>query len=294
MPAGAYRSTECQLLDLLGAAAGGGVVEVRRHTLAGVPRPPETAARIAAEVATLDDLRADPPDLLLVTGSEPSTARIEDEPYWDELAGLLVWARERVSSLLLSCLAAHAALAAFDGLERTTLAAKCTGVFPQTVDRDHPLTAGFGAEVVLPHSRLNTVAAAGLREAGYRVAAEGPDGEWSVATGPAHAGRATTVVVQGHPEYGPTSLLREYHRDVRRYVTGERDVVPPLPVDCVHPDDRDGIAGLDRRLRSGERDPGLLDVFDFDGAADRVPWPWHDDAVHLYANWLAGVPGGAD
>ena len=36
---------------------------------------------------------------------------------------------------------------------------------------------------------------------------------------------------QGHPEYEATTLLREYRRDVGRYLRGERDDYPGLPLD---------------------------------------------------------------
>ena len=128
--------------------------------------------------------------------------------------------------MLLSCLSAHAALAVFDGIERTTLEAKCTGVFPQRA-RSHPLAEGLGSDIVLPHSRLNTVAVDQVLAAGYEVALESDAVGWSVIT-KATAG-AEVVLVQGHPEYDPSSLLREYHRDARSYVLGERDDVPAPP-----------------------------------------------------------------
>ena len=51
---------------------------------------------------------------------------------------------------------------------------------------------------------------------------------WSVAT--KTVDRCRVVVMQGHPEYGRASLLREYQRDARRYVRHERDELPRLPI----------------------------------------------------------------
>ena len=69
-----------------------------------------------------------------------------------------------------------------------------------------------------------------LIEAGYRIV---------VGTGPSEAGWAVAarnhgdglfVLCQGHPEYGTLSLLREYRRDVRRYLFGRGAVpYPRLP-----------------------------------------------------------------
>jgi homoserine O-succinyltransferase len=292
MPDGAFEASEQQYLGLLEAASGGQTIAVTRHTMAGVPRGPAAAARIASEYLPLAQIREDRPDVLIVTGSNPVEANIADEPYWDELAGLLTWGRDHVPTMLLSCLAAHAALLVFDGLDREALATKCTGVFAQAAQAAHPLTRDLAHPLVLPHSRLNTVEEAVLGSAGYEVALRSEAVGWSVAT--KVVGRAQVVLVQGHPEYGPSTLLREYQRDVRRYAGRERDDPPCLPVDCVASQDRGALAELQRRVTGDERDPALVETFPFDQAGDRAPWPWRTMAVGLYENWLAGVPKRSD
>ena len=143
MPDGAFGATERQFVGLLDAASGSESVVLTRHTMAGVPRGERIRARIAADYRPIDDIIANPPDLLVVTGSNPVESRIEDEPYWSDLRALLRWGSENVPAMVLSCLSAHAALAVFDGLERTTLPIKCTGVFAQEADPTHPLAAGM-------------------------------------------------------------------------------------------------------------------------------------------------------
>jgi len=288
MPDSAFAATELQFTDLLAAGAGSDTVELRRYTMEGVPRGERTAPLIAEGYSPLDQLwRHPPPDLLIVTGSEPLAPLIEDEPYWDDLHDLLAWGRENVASMLLSCLAAHAALLVFDGLTRTRLPAKCTGVFRQDVEAGHRLVSCVGREVVLPHSRLNTVPLDEVRGAGYSVALSSEVTDWAVASKSVDG--AEVVVVQGHPEYGPPSLLREYHRDVRRYVTRERDGLPVLPLHCVSQADWGNLERLQTRLAEGERDPELLDSFPFSEAAGRAEWSWRDTAVKMYTNWMAGV-----
>lgn len=289
MPDAAFEATERQFLGLLEAGSGCDLVEVRRFTMDGVPRNEETAGRIAADYLPYDTIRATPLDLLVVTGSNPIEPRIQDEPYWGDLEDLLWWGRTNTRSMLLSCLSAHAALATFDALERTTLDAKCTGVFPQRA-RAHQLAEALAPRVVLPHSRLNAVETDRIEAAGYRVALECEAGGWSVATKDVGDGEGCRIVlVQGHPEYDPPSLLREYHRDARRYVFGERDAIPRLPLDCVAPDDWERLHGLHERIVGGERDPSLIETFPFDEVGARAQWPWRDTAVRLYANWMSGV-----
>ncbi len=291
MPDAAFGATERQFVGLLTAGSGCETVTVTRHTTPGVPRGERVRARIAAEYRPLEDIASDPPDLLVVTGSNPIESRIQDEAYWADLHGLLKWGSENVPAMVLSCLSAHAALAVFDGLERTTLRAKCTGVFAQEVNPTHPLTAGFSdfcGPVVLPHSRHNTVPVDAVVAAGYTVALPSEEGGWSVIT--RTVGASEVVLIQAHPEYDPTSLVREYARDVRRYAGYERDELPCLPRDCVAGADWNRLRRLHERVVGRGRDPVLVAAFPFDDVGVRAPWPWRGAALRLYANLLATVP----
>ncbi len=258
----------------------------------GVPRGERVAARIAAEYAPVETLLGDAPDLLIVTGSNPVEERIEDEPYWTDLSDLLTWGTEHVQSMLLSCLSAHAALTVFDGIERERLPAKCTGVFPQEVDPAHPLAAGLGSQIVLPHSRTSTASETHIRDAGYDVAVRSDAVGWAVAT--RQVGVADVVLVQGHPEYDPSSLLREYHRDVRRYAQHERDELPILPLHCVGPEDWAELQCLHETIIGGKRDPDIVAAYPFDEVGRRAPWSWHAVAQRLYANWVDGFSKRSD
>jgi homoserine O-succinyltransferase/O-acetyltransferase len=292
MPDGAFEATERQFIGLLETGAGDEEIEVRRHALAGVPRGERTAARIAEEYSPVAAIRQDPPDLLIVTGSNPLEVRIEDEPYWGDLVDLLSWGAEHVGSMLLSCLSAHAALTHFDGIERGRLLTKCTGVFSQEIDKSHPLTAGLDGEVILPHSRTSTVSQDLLEAAGYQIALQSEAVGWSVATRTVSGSHV--VLVQGHPEYEPSSLLREYRRDARRYALGERDEPPVLPLNCVAPQDWNELEELHHAITGDRRDPALVEAYPFDAVGDRATWPWRPVATRLYTNWLAGATKRSD
>jgi homoserine O-succinyltransferase len=201
---------------------------------------------------------------------------------------LLKWSSENVQAMVLSCLSAHAALAVFDGVERATLPAKCTGVFAQEADPTHPLVAGLYGSVVLPHSRLNAVPKEAVVRAGYSVALQSEEVGWSVVT--KTVGQSEVVLVQAHPEYDPSSLVREYARDVRRYAGHEHDEFPCLPRDCVAGPDWDRLRRLHKRMVGGQRDPALVAAFPFDEVSTRAPWPWRGAAQRLYANLLGTIP----
>ncbi len=287
MPDGAFDATERQFLGLLEAGSGSNTIEVRRFAMAGVPRGEQTARRIAEQYLPLADIYMKPPDVLIVTGSNPIEDHIEDEPYWADLVELLTWARKHTRSMLASCLSAHAALTVFDDLARTRLPTKCTGVFSKDVDVAHELAANIDSEIVLPHSRWNSVPRVALESAGYDVIVGSEDTGWGVAS--REEDGHLIVLVQGHPEYDPSSLLREYRRDAGRYVHRERDDLPYLPYHCVSTDDWPHLEQIHREIVDGARDPLLIDQYPFEDVGARAPWPWRSMATRFYTNWLSSV-----
>jgi hypothetical protein len=141
------RSTRpsCQFLGLLEGATreiGDLTVRFSRYSLPGLTRGAAVEQRVARDYWPIERTYASAgADGLIVTGTEPLT----DEPQGpnrtgNPLADLLNgWAEGSTASTLLSCLAAHAAALLFDGIERHTLAVKCSGVFVQAIRTDHPL-----------------------------------------------------------------------------------------------------------------------------------------------------------
>jgi homoserine O-succinyltransferase/O-acetyltransferase len=287
MPDGAFEATERQYVGLLEAASGTSEIELRRYTMSGVPRGEQTSARIAGEYLPLTGIYLEPPDLLIVTGSNPIESHIQDELYWADLVELLTWSKKNVMSTLLSCLSAHAALTVFDDIARIRLPTKCTGVFSQQVEAGNSLTNGIGAEILLPHSRWNSVPREALEAVGYDVLVHSDETGWGVASRQEH-GRQL-VLVQGHPEYDPSSLLREYRRDAGRYVHHEREDLPFLPYHCTSSDDWAHLEHIHNEIINGDRDPLLVETFPFDEVGARAPWPWRSAAQRFYANWLTSV-----
>lgn len=287
MPDTAFDTTEQQFLELLEQGSGSGLVEVRRYAIAGVPRGDQSASRIAEQYQRFDDIYLEPPDVLIVTGSNPIEVRIQDEPYWADLVELLSWAREHVGSMLLSCLSAHAALTIFDDIARVHLPTKCTGVFRQDVEVAHTLAEGIDSEILLPHSRWNSVPRELVEGAGYEVIVHSYETGWGVASRDENGHQI--VLVQGHPEYHPSSLLREYRRDAGRYVHHLRDDLPFLPYHCVSPEDWERLESIQREIIGRDRDPLLIDQYPFDEVGARAPWSWRSMATRFYANWLSSV-----
>ena len=189
MPDSAFVDTENQF-RLASAAPTGARVELELYTITEIPRSEQIASVIQSRYRGLDELWSNPPDALIVTGTEPTQVRMVYEPYWPYMARLLEWAAGAVPTVLLSCLASHASVLLFDGIERVPLPQKCSGVFRGVVtDRHSPLARGLADEVPVPHSRVNEIPEDVLVDAGYRVvvgaARRRPAGPWR------HASTAT-------------------------------------------------------------------------------------------------------
>jgi homoserine O-succinyltransferase len=302
MPDPAFEETERQFGDLLRAGPGREVV-LERYVLPGIPRGDTVQVAISERYRDVRYLFRRPPDGLIVTGTEPKCADLADEAYWPALQELLWWARSEVPSAVLSCLAAHAALQCFDGLVRRRLPVKCSGVFAQQLDASDPLVAGVGP-VALAHSRLNDVPVADLEANGYRVLSRSDEAGWTVAA--AELGQCLFVLFQGHPEYQRLTLLREYRRDVRRYLSGQ-GAYPTVPLGYLRPD---GAALLERFAQvatSGPASPALMERFPFEEAGRHIGCNWRRAAQALVGNWVeelgrragswggrAAMAGGAD
>ncbi|MGH2884099.1 MAG: homoserine O-acetyltransferase/O-succinyltransferase family protein [Solirubrobacteraceae bacterium] len=288
MPDSAFVDTENQFR---GAALGvdGAEIEFELYTIKELSRSEKVAALIQERYRGLDELWAHPPDALIVTGTEPTQVQMRFEPYWPYLARLLEWAADHVPTTLLSCLASHASILLFDGIDRVPRPAKCSGVFEGTVeDPLDPLTAGLPDLVRIPHSRLNEVPEEALVDAGYRiVVGTGSSGAgWSLAAREHRDG--LFVLCQGHPEYGTLSLLREYRRDVRRCLFGRGAVpYPRLPDGYFGQEAVDKLTEFERRAHALDADPReLWPTFPFEEVAATVENTWASASATLYANWL--------
>lgn len=287
MPDSALGATETQFVRLIEAASAEIPVRLLRFTLPTLTRGEIASRHIHDRYLPLDVLWETRPAAVIVTGCEPRSPDLSGEPYWGELSHLLEWARERATSTVVSCLAAHAALLLFDGARRRLLRTKCSGVYGQSVARDHPLTTGLPDRMVMPHSRLNEVPTQSLEARGYRTVVGSDEAGWSVAT-KEHDGHLT-VAMQGHPEYDAETLMLEFRRDVRRYLTGERETYPAVPVGYFPSAAQTMLDGFQALAENGARDPGLISRFPTRELLKVVSSPWRDPAVQLYANWLHEV-----
>ena len=150
-----------------------------------------------------------------------------DEPYWETLSKVVDWAKDHTASTIWSCLAAHAAVLHSDGIERRALKRKRFGVFDCRLAADHPMTEHFPEPLWVPHSRYNDLPEQALASCGYTILARSTTA--GVDTFAKQDG-SFFLFFQGHPEYEADTLLREYRRDVVRFLNREREDYPAMPL----------------------------------------------------------------
>ena len=284
MPDAALDATESQFRALLDAAADGAPIRLTMYSLPEVPRT-EFGRQQVGKYSPIDALWSRHHDGLIVTGTEPKSDELEDEPYWHSLTRVLDWAEERTISTILSCLAAHAGTLHIDGIRRRPLDDKRFGVFECVRVSDHPLVAAAPPRLCMPHSRWNEIPEQALLACGYRVLTRSEDAGVDAFV---KQRNSLFVFFQGHPEYEAVTLLLEYRRDVGRFLKGERETYPPLPHGYFDEEtERTLVALRDRALR--DRREALLAEFPTAAAAGKVANNWRSGAEALYRSWLAYI-----
>jgi|SRR5579871_525510 len=254
MPDAALQATERQFKGLLKAAAGSSIVDLRYFSLPSVRRSAAAQSRIERFYTRIDDLDRLNIDGLIVTGAEPCAVFLTEEPYWQELTDLVDWAEANTRSTIWSCLAAHAAVLHLDGIERQPLRQKCSGVFDCSKAIDDWLTRDIPSSIKVSHSRLNELRASDLLARGYRVLTQSREAGVDIFT---KRLRSHFVFFQGHPEYDPMSLSREYRRDVGRFLARERETYPAIPFGYFDFDTEQRLASFAGRAWC-ERTPALM------------------------------------
>jgi homoserine O-succinyltransferase/O-acetyltransferase len=227
MPDAALQATERQFMRLLRQAAGDIRIDFHCFSLPSVRRSQSAKGRVEGQytdIAEVDRLNIDG---LIVTGAEPNAARLPGETFWRDLTDIIDWAKDNTRSTIWSCLAAHAAVLHLDGVERTRLETKCSGIYDCISAYPHWLTQGLPSPFKVAHSRLNELRAADLTANGYQLLSHST---WGGVDSFAKDFGSQFIFFQGHPEYEALSLEREYLRDISRFLAGERDSYPGLPV----------------------------------------------------------------
>ncbi len=282
MPDAALRTTERQFCSLLSAASGTIPISLRLFYLPELPRKDWGRPLVSQCYEDISELWATHLDGLIVTGTEPRAAALADEPYWPALTRLVDWAEDHTFSTIWSCLAAHAAVLHIDGIARRALGGKLSGVFECTKAEDHRLMVCAPPRWCVPHSRYNEVPQKALVSRGYRILSQSAEAGVDIFV--KHR-ESLFIFFQGHLEYDPGTLLREYRRDSRRFLAGERADYPELPRNYFDNDTRTALAEFRERAL---QKPGIDLRSSFPAVAEKKLVPvWQKSAEQIYTNWLS-------
>ena len=282
MPDAALEDTELQFFELLDEASESIPVVIKLYSLTGIPRTDRGQRHLNSFYCDFHDLWDHQFDGIIMTGTEPHQPNLRDEPYWRLMSEVFDWAGENTTTAVLSCLAAHASVLHADGVSRRRLPDKQFGVFESPKTCEHILTAGIAKTVRFPHSRWNEVCDHELTACGYTVLTRSALAGVDLFT--KKKKRSLFVHFQGHPEYGAHTLFKEYRRDIKRFVRGERDSYPTQPFGYFDEGAAQLLSNFEQKVLHDRREE-VLDSFP-DAVGEQLRNSWHTTALIIYRNWI--------
>lgn len=285
MSDGALEATERQFLNLLNAAGTDLRIEVSFYHFPEVPRSDATKLYMEGRYLPVESLWETKLDGLIVTGREPLFPSLRDEPYWNSFGRVHEWARRNTLSTVWSCLAAHAAVLHMDGIQRQRSEQKRCGVFDCVRVSNHPLLRHLPKTLRLPHSRWNGLPEAELTRNGYQVLtrAGGTDVDCFI-----KQDSSLFVYFQGHPEYDSDTLLREYRRDINRFLNGEAATYPSMPKGYFDAGTERALLELHAKGDARSHREALQFIESVAPFIAREK-SWGSSALTLYTNWLTEI-----
>jgi len=287
MPDAALTATEAQFMGLVGACEQTAQFFVYPFSLAELNRGARANAHINQYYYDFADLADQGLDALIITGANVANPSLDQEPFWEPLIEVVRWAEDNVASILCSCLATHALLKHRYGIDRQRLPQKQWGVYSHRISLPaHPLMRRINTRFDAPHSRYNEISRSQLDEAGLIVLIESPEAGVHLAVSP---DQIRMVYFQGHPEYDSNSLLKEYKREVSRYLSDERQSAPRYP-EHYFSDEAIEIAAMymerAEKAKSNGRAPPEFPEKDLESLVDNT---WGDTGKAIINNWLGLV-----
>ncbi len=287
MPDAALAATERQFFRLIGESNPIAQFYMHPFTLPQIERGPEARAHIDEFYEDFDTIMQAGLDGLIITGANVTHADLASEVFWEPLKEVYEWASENVTSILCSCLATHAVLQFQYGIKRQHLGQKMWGVFRHAVEeRTHPLVNDVNTLFDVPHSRFNEVSAEQLKMAGLHVLVESEAAGVHLAV--SHDG-FRTVFFQGHPEFDVISLLKEYKREVGRFVYGQRPDYPPVPVNYFAPRVEAVFEEYRERVELAKQNSAKAPEFPEHEVVPDLHNTWHDTGEAVVGNWMGLV-----
>lgn len=285
MPDAALKATEMQFFRLIGDSNPIAQFYVHPFTLGALTRGEKARAHIEAFYESFDQIKEQGLDGLIITGANVIGPELSNQPFWQPLIKVFDWAYENVTSTLCSCLATHAVMEFRYGQKRHPQEAKKWGVFEHEVTSlKHPLTVDINTRFAVPHSRWNAVLLEQFQQVGLPVLVqEEDDGCVHLATS---EDGFRVVFFQGHPEYDTISLLKEFKREVYRFIAGEIADYPPFPQNYLKPFEKAVMNEYRYQLLRAMEQGSDLPEFPESKIVSHLSNNWCDTADAVLGNWI--------
>ena len=292
MPDAALEATERQFMRLVGSCNRIAQFHVHLFSFPEIPRGEKAQNHIDQYYEDFESLKSEGLDAIILSGANPALERIEDEPFWSPLLDVVDWARKNTCSVMCSCLATHAVVQHIWGIKRYKLTEKRWGVYSnRVIHGSHPLIANINTRFDAPHSHVYEVNAEQLEDAGLIPLAMSREADLHLAVSP---DGLRFVFFQGHPEYDAVSLLKEYKREVSRYIEGIRSTYPPYPENYFAGEARKVLDDYKHQVERARSDYSALSPFPDESVAHLVDNTWSDTGKAIVNNWLGLVYRVAD
>jgi len=286
MPDAALAATERQFFRLIGESNQIAQFYMHPFTLKELARGPQGQAHVERHYQSFAQIQAEGLDALIITGANVSQPDLSGEAFWKPLIEVIDWAYENVTSTLCSCLATHAVLQFRYAQKRIPLAEKRWGVYSHRVAARHPLVTGVNTRFDVPHSRFNDISRQQFESAKLRVLVESAEAGVHLAVS---EDQFRLVFFQGHPEYDTISLLKEYKREIQRFVHAERADYPSFPEHYFSRQSQAILAEYQDRLCSALSADRALPTFPEPLIAGALDNTWHDTAEAVINNWMGKI-----
>ena len=160
---------------------------------------------------TLDDIKNNFYDALIITGAPVETVPFKEVKYWNELNKIILWSKKNVFRKIGVCWGAQALLKVLHNVEKHTMDKKLFGVYDHNLNQKirYRLMQGFIDRFPMPVSRYTEIKKNDIQKAGLEILAYSS----SSGLGMVRCPKSKDLFILNHLEYDAVTLKDEFLRD---------------------------------------------------------------------------------
>ena len=203
------KQTEVQFARILGASPL--QIELTLMTTETYSPKNTTKGHLLEFYKTLDQIKDNFYDVLIVTGAPIETIPFQDVKYWEELKTIILWSKSHVFRRLGICWGAQALLKELHNVEKYTINYKLFGVFDHSLNqaKQYRLMQGFIDRFPMPVSRFTETRQKDILDAGLEILAKSNES----GVGMVRCSDTKDLFILNHLEYDAKTLNDEFLRD---------------------------------------------------------------------------------